>query len=454
MVAGDQSDPADVLVLGGGPAGYVCALRAAQNGRAVTLVERARIGGVCLNEGCIPSKHLAVFAAAKASAERFQAAGMPAFASAPDLRAFQVKRAAAVDGLVRGVAGLLSGAGVAVIEGSAWFVGRTRVCVSVGEESVRYFDFKDVVIATGSCPASMPGLPFDGERVVEPSRALEWTSAPATLLVAGDDYIALELAVAYARLGSRVVMATPADRLLPDFDQDISQAGQRGARSAGVEVALSTDPATIAADSERVIVSAGRTPNLADLHLNAAGLPAGAEPLVVDDHLRVDRHVYAIGDVTGAPMLAHRAMAQGRVVGDILGGKPAAMDVHALPRVVFAEPELAAVGPSEADAAEVGVEVLVGRFPLAALGRAVVESSTSGFAKLLFARGSGLLLGAHLAGPRATDLVAEMALAIEMGATAEDLALTLHAHPTFAESAMEAAEVALGRPIHVRASKR
>jgi len=454
LVAGDQSDPADVLILGGGPAGYVCALRAAQNGRAVTLVERARVGGVCLNEGCIPSKHLAVFAAAKAGAERFGRAGMPAFAGEVDMAAFQLSRAAAVDVLVKGVAGLLAGAGVTVVQGSAWFVGRTRVCVAVGEESVRYFDFKDAVIATGSCAVPLPGLPFDGARVVEPSRALEWTSVPATLLVAGDDYISLELAVAYARLGSRVTLATANDRLLPDFDAEVSNAALRGARSAGVEVKVATDPVSIVGDAERVAVSAGRVPNLADLHLEVAGLAPGVAQLVVDDHLRVDRHVYAIGDVTGAPMLAHRAMAQGRVAGDILGGKQAAMDVHAVPRVVFAEPEIGAVGTSEAGATDAGVDVMVGRFPLGALGRAVIESSTSGFAKLVFAQESGVLLGAHLAGPRATDLVAEMALAIEMGATAEDLALTAHAHPTYAEQAMEASEVALGRPIHVRPPKR
>lgn len=454
MVAGDQSDPADVLILGGGPAGYVCALRAAQNGREVTLVERARVGGVCLTKGCIPSKHLAVFAAAKANAERFVTAGMPTLTGEPDLNAFQSKRSVAIDGLVKGVAGLLAGAGVTVVYGKAWFVGRTRVCVAVGEESVRYFDFKDVVIATGSSAVPMPGLMFDGERVVDPSRALEWASAPAALLVAGDDYISLELAVAYARLGSRVTIATSSDRLLSDFDADVSQAAERGARSVGVEVALNSDPTTIASSADRVIVSAGRSPNIADLQMNAAGVGAGAEPLVVDDQLRVDRHVYAIGDVTGGPLLAHYAMAQGRVAGDILAGKAAAMDVHAVPRVVFAEPELAAVGLSEADARRAGVEVVVGRFPLAALGRAVIDSSTSGFAKLLFARQSRVLLGAHLVGHRATDLIAAMAIAIEMGATSEDLALTLHAHPTYAESLMEAAEVALGWPIHVRVPKR
>ncbi len=443
MVAGDQSDPADCLIIGGGPGGYVAALRAAQLGRAVTLVERNRVGGVCLNKGCIPSKHLASFAAAKASAEALTRSGMPAFSGAPDMAAFQKSRAAAIAMLVKGVSSLLEAAGVKVVSGTARFVGRTRVCVEVGEESVRYFDFKDVVIATGTRKIEVEGA-------ADPSTALEWDSLPASLDVHGDDYVALELAVAYARLGSRVRLAAPGDRLLPDFDHDISAAALRGARVAGVEVLLSSDVTAAGSTAERVIVSAGRLSNLDDLDLPAAGLKAPAVRFAVDAQLRLDRHVFAIGDITEGLPLAHRAMMQARVVGDVLGGKAAGFDSRAIPRAVFAEPELAAAGLTEAAAGEAGLEVVIGRFPLAALGRAVIDSSTAGFAKLIFAKDGGTLIGAHLAGPRSTDLIAEMALAIEMGATADDLALTVHAHPTYAESLMEAAEVSLGRPIHVR----
>ncbi|MEP6751854.1 MAG: FAD-dependent oxidoreductase [Candidatus Dormiibacterota bacterium] len=450
MVAGDQSDPADCLILGAGPGGYVAALRAAQLGRSVTLVERGQIGGVCLNEGCIPSKHLARFAAAKSAAERFAPSGMPAFSGQPDMAAFQRSRAAAVSTLVKGVSTLLEAAGVTVVAGTARFVGRTRVCVEIGEESVRYFDFKDVVIATGSRAAVLAALPFDGERVVEPSRALEWNQVPSSLLVVGDDYIALEIAVAYARLGSAVKLSAPGERLLPDFDRDLSSAVMRGARAAGVEVLMSSDPTPIAANAERVVVSAGRRPNLEGLDLQAAGLAAPNGLFKVDAQLRLDRHAFAIGDVTDGLPLAHRAMMQGRAVGDVLGGKAGGFDSQAMPRAVFAEPEIAAVGVTEAEAQASGIEVVIGRFPLAALGRAVVEAATAGFAKLVFAGEGGAVIGAHLAGPSSTELVAEMALAIEMGATAEDLALTVHAHPTFAESLMEAAEVSLGRPIHVR----
>jgi dihydrolipoamide dehydrogenase len=416
----------------------------------VTLVERGRVGGVCLNEGCIPSKHLSRFAGAKASAERFASSGMPAFSGPPDMAAFQKSRAAAVGTLVKGVSALLEAAGVKVVSGKARFVGRTRVCVEIGEESVRYFDFKDVVIATGSRASGLETLPFGGERVVEPSRALEWSEVPSSLLVGGDDYIALEVAVAYARLGSKVTLAAPGERLLPDFDQDLSAAAMRGARTAGVEVVLSSDPTALAEKAERVVVSAGRRPNLDGLDLQTAGLASPSGLFKVDPQLRLDRHVFAIGDVTEGLPLAHRAMMQGRVAGDVLGGKSSAFDSRAIPRVVFAEPEIAAVGMTQAEAQASGIEVAIGRFPLAALGRAVIESSTAGFAKLVFAKDGGTLIGAHLAGPRSTELVAEMALAIEMGATNEDLALTVHAHPTFAESLMEAAEVSLGRPIHVR----
>ncbi len=457
MVAGDQSDPADVLIIGGGPAGYVAAIRAAQLGRSVTLIERSRVGGVCLNEGCIPSKHLAHFAAVKASAERQAPAGMPAFSGPPDMATFQKSRASAISTLVKGVSSLLEAAGVKVVAGSARFVGRTRVCVEIGEERVRYFDFKDVVIATGSQSNVMPGLAFDGERIVEPGRALEWDVLPNSLLVAGDDYIALEIAVAYARLGSRVTLATAGDSLLPDFDRDLSAAAHRGARAAGVAVLLSTDPAAVvekAAQVERSVVSAGRRPNFAELDLQAVGLSRPAGQFKVDPQLRLDRHVFAIGDITEGLPLAHRAMMQGRVAGDVLGGKSAAFDARAVPRAVFAEPEIAAVGLTEAEAEAQGIEIAIGRFPLAALGRAVIEPATKGFAKLVFAKGGGALLGAHLAGSVATELIAEMALAVEMGATAEDVALTVHAHPTFAEALMEAAEVSLGRPIHVRPPKR
>ncbi len=436
MVAGDQSDPADVLIIGAGPGGYVAALRAAQLGRSVTLVEARRVGGLCLNEGCIPSKQLARFAAVKAAAAGLAASGMPALSGSPDMAAFQISRASVVSSLVSGVESLLKSARVDVVRGEARFVGRTRVCVQTGEDAVRFFDFKDVVIATGSEPVAWDGAAFDGVRVVEPSRALEWDHVPESILMIGGDYIALEIAVAYARLGTKVTLAAPDAQLLPGFDADLSAAAQTGAVQAGVELG-SGEPDTF----EKVVVSLGRKPRLDPLDLAAAGMRRPQAAFAVDAQLRVDRHVFAIGDVTEGPMLAHRAMMQGRVVGDVLAGKSSGFDARAMPQVVFAEPEIATVG---------SIEGVAARFPLAALGRALLEGRAGGFAKLVFDGPGGALIGAHLAGPRATDLIGEMTLAIEMGATADDLALTVHAHPTFAEALMEAAEVSLGTPIHVR----
>ena len=447
MVAGDQSDPADVLIIGGGPGGYVAALRAAQLGRSVTLIERNHVGGVCLNTGCIPSKHLALFAAAKASAEKLSSSGMSKFSDPPNMAAFQKHRAAAIATLVKGVSSLLEVAGVKVVKGTGRFVGRTRICVEIGEESVRYFDFKDVVIATGT-------RKIDVEGAVDPTAALEWDFLPASLDVFGDDYIALELAVAYSRLGSKVTLAAAGDCLLPSFDQDLSAAALRGARDAGVKLELSSNASAVGSTAERAIASGERRPNLDDLDLHAAGLKMTGGRLAVDAQLRLDRHVFAIGDITEGPQLAHRTMMQGRIAGDVLGGKAAAFDSKAIPFAIFAEQEIAAVGMTEAEASSAGIDVAIGRFPLAALGRAVIDSSTSGFAKLIFAKHGGALLGAHLAGPRSTELIAEMTLGIEMGATAEDLALTSHSHPTYAEAVMEAAEVSLGRPINTRPAKR
>ncbi|MGH7764352.1 MAG: dihydrolipoyl dehydrogenase family protein [Candidatus Dormibacteraceae bacterium] len=447
MVAGDQSDPADCLIIGGGPGGYVAALRAAQLGRSVTLVERNQLGGVCLRQGCIPSKQIARFAAAKATAEALSRSGMPALSGPPDMEAFQKSRAAAIATLVKGVASLLEAAGVSVVRGTARFVGRTRVCVEIGQESVRYFDFKDVVIATGTRKIAVRGA-------VDATTALEWTALPVSLDVFGDDYVALELAVAYARLGSRVTITAAGDTLLPDFDPDLCAAALRGARATGVQVEVASAADASTSTAEQAIAFAGRQPNLDGLDLAAAGLKAPAALFTVDAQLRIDRHVFAIGDVTEGLPLADRAMAQGRVVGDVLGGKAAAFDARAIPRAVFAEPELATVGMTESDARSAGIEVSVGKFPLTALGRAVIESSTAGFAKLVFAKDGGVLVGAHLAGPRSTELIGEMALALEMGATAEDLALTMHPHPTYSEGLVEAAEVSLGRPIHIRGTSR
>jgi dihydrolipoamide dehydrogenase len=466
VVAGDQSQPVDCLILGGGPGGYVAALRAAQCGRRVTLVERSRLGGVCLNSGCIPSKGLIELATAQQRQREMSVAGLPAAPGGVDLAAFQVWKGKTVDQLARGVATLLNAAGVSVVAGSGRFVARGRVGVEAEGEPISYFDCKDVVIATGTRPTPLDGIPFEGERVVSAADALSWSEVPPSLVIAGGGYIGVELAVAFARLGAAVCLVEAADRLLPDMDCDLSEAALSGARRAGVTVLLrgtvtgldGTDAVIRVGEAERrvpasrIAVALGRTFCAEDIDLAVSGFRAPDGLLAVDSQLRLDHHVFALGDATAGPPLAHRATAQGRVLGEVLGGQRSEMDVLALPEVVVAEPEMASAGLTEEAARARGADVGVGRFPFSALGRAWIGQAERGWVKLVFDRSSGRLLGAQVAGPRAAEVIGEAVLGIELGATLEDLALIVHPHPAFGEGLGEAALAALGRPVHVIAA--
>ncbi len=394
MVAGDQSIPVDCLVIGSGPAGYATAIRAAQLGRAVTVVERS-----------------------------------PAALAADTGRR-------------------LRKAGVTLVHGEARFVGSTRIGVQANADRVRYFDFNDVVIATGSEPVAIHDLPVDGRQVVFVDTALTWDEAPDHVLVVGVDANGLELAVWLARRGSRVGIAERGNRLLPELDADLSRALQDGSAAAGIEVVLNTNPRR-PTGGEVVVIAAGRQPAVDSLDLAAAGLRAPKGGFAVDPQLRIARHVFAVGAVTASVPSAQRATAQGRVAGDVLGGKPSAMDQVAIPRVVRAEPEVATVGPTPEEAQAHGIDVGTATFPLASLRQPPSGWSPRCFTKLVFNRADGRVLGAHLAGPNAAEVIAEAGLAIEMGATLEDLALTVHPTPSLAETLAEAAEVGLGRSIFV-----
>lgn len=462
MVAGDQSQPVDCLVLGGGPGGYSAAIRAAQCGRSVTLVEGDRLGGVCLNEGCIPSKALMEIADLRSRVAGMAAAGLGAAGPQVDLAAFQAWKRGVVVGLAGEMEELLHGSGVRVVRGWARFAGRTRVAVRTGEESTQYFDFKDVVIATGSRPAPLPSLPFDGDRVCDPGQALDWTDLPPSLVVLGGDPVGLELASAFALLGSDVALVDAGDRLVPALDADLSRAAAAGARRAGVRVllrsrVLGADGAAVAIGTPegerrlpaaRIVVSAGRLPRLDDLDLAAARMRPPVDRFEVDDGLRVERHVFAVGDVTAGPQLAHRASAQGRVAGEVLGGRASGMDAVIVPEVVFAQPPLASAGLTADQARAGGLDVGVADFPFGALGRGLISRAERGWARLVYELAGGRLLGAQVAGGAAGELIAAAVVAIEMGATLADLALIVPAHPTFAEAIAGAAEAGLGRPLH------
>jgi dihydrolipoamide dehydrogenase len=465
MVVGEFTEQADLVVIGGGPGGYVAALRAAQLGRQVTLVERAALGGICLNVGCIPSKALISvsdeFHRIGAGVER----GIQVKEAAIDMTGVQRFKRGVVDKLTSGVAGLLKNAQVAVVDGEARFVGPQQLRV-VSEYESKKIEFKDAIIATGSRPRELDGVVIDGRVVLGSTELLALERVPEHLVVIGGGYIGLELGTAFRKFGSRVTVLEATGQLLSGTDPALVRIVERRLKALGIDthlnariegVTMQGNQASIrmAQDSEpihadAVLVTVGRVPNTDAIDLAEAGIaPDQRGYVAVDEYLMTaNPHVAAIGDITPGPMLAHKASYQAKIAAEHLCGQPSAADAVVVPAVIFTDPELASVGLTEHDARERGLDVVVGRFSFQANGRALSLGSAFGEAIVVAERNSGLLLGVHVAGPEASSLIAEGALAVEMGATLEDLALTIHAHPTLPEAIMEAAEAALGRPIH------
>jgi dihydrolipoamide dehydrogenase len=457
MVVGEVAEPTDVLVIGGGPGGYTVALRAAEAGRRVTLVERDTLGGICLNVGCIPSKVLIHAADLVAEAGEAGDLGLTRDRGADPLDGIHRRMASVVGGLVDGVRGLLDRAGVRVLTGSATFTRPNRALV-VDDHGVTHHEFEHAVVATGSRPVELPGLPFDGERILDSTAALYGLDrVPERLVVVGGGYIGLELGTAYAKLGAAVTVVELTDSLLPEMDPALGRAVGRGLQDRGIEVRLRTSAVgltegglvvagpdgseeTVAAD--RVVVAVGRRPNTDELGLGAVGVTTGEDGrILVDPARRAAGGILAVGDVTAGPALAHKATAEAAVAGLTLAGRPAAFEPATVPAVVFTDPEVASVGLSASQAEAAGAAVIRHRVPLGASGRARILGRPSGFVEVV-ADGDGTVLGVHMAGPGVSELAAEAALAVEMAATVDDLALTIHPHPTVSESIAEAAGAA------------
>ncbi|MEU2102113.1 MULTISPECIES: dihydrolipoyl dehydrogenase [unclassified Nocardia] len=479
----------DLLVVGGGPGGYVAAIRAAQRGLRVGLVEKERPGGVCLNWGCIPTK------AMLRSAEIFQivaaAADFGVYADNVryDFGAVRERKDGIVKQLTDGVASLLAANGVTVIEGHARFTGPTSVEVFEAGQSpifpggpryaaaptataTRTITASDVIIATGSVPArlAIPGADLPG--VITSDGAFGLTEVPERLVVIGGSAVGAEWASLFASFGSRVTIVELQDTLVPLEDADVGAALQRSFTKRGitvltgctVEAIARTDAlrVTVAGehagdlDADVVLVGVGRRPNTADLGLDRVGIdtdPRGFIP--VDQQLRTGvEHVYAIGDVTGRALLAHVASHQGLTAADVIAGHSAHLDYSAIPAATFTHPEIASVGLTEAKARAAGHEVVTARFPFAALGRAKTFGETEGFVKVVAGQRHREVLGVHIIGPSASDLITEGALAISLEATLDELADTIHAHPTLGEIGMEAAMAGLGLPVHIPPRKR
>ncbi|MCL6522778.1 MAG: dihydrolipoyl dehydrogenase [Firmicutes bacterium] len=478
-------EPAGLLVVGGGPGGYVAAIRAAQLGLDVTLVDAGELGGVCLNEGCIPSKALISAADLFARAREAEAMGLLFGEARVDMGRLQAWKQGVVRQLTRGVRQLLEGNGVRILHGRARLAGPGRVRVEpvAGGDGAALPEggeiaFRQAILATGSRPAALEALPFDGEWVLDAGGALALGELPGDLVVVGGGYIGIELGSVYAKLGSRVTVVEALPEILSGVGAQLVAVVERRLRRMGVTVhkgarLLGGEPphgearqgrvvVRLADGSEsrlpadRVLVAVGRRPNSEGLGLETVGLEADRRGFLAVDEQRRTRHpgLFAIGDLAGGLLLAHKASHEGIVAAEAAAGLRTAFEPRAIPAVIFSDPEIATAGLDEEEARRQGAEPLVARFNFAANGRALGEGRGEGFVQLVAEKGDHTLLGVQIVGPDASSLIGEAVLAIEMGATLEDLALTIHAHPTLPETIMEAAGVGLGRPVHALPRRR
>ncbi|WP_226665935.1 dihydrolipoyl dehydrogenase [Metabacillus litoralis] len=468
MVVGDFPIETDTLVIGAGPGGYVAAIRAAQLGQKVTVVEKSVLGGVCLNVGCIPSKALIAAGHRYENAKHSEDMGIKAENVTVDFSKVQEFKQGVVKKLTGGVAGLLKGNKVDVISGEAYFVDNETVKV-MDETSSQTYKFKNAIIATGSRPIEIPAFKYS-KRVLDSTGALNLEEIPNKLVVIGGGYIGTELGTAYANFGTEVTFIEAADEILAGFEKQMSSLVKRNLKKKGnveihtkamakgveetengVKVTFEVKGEEKTVEADYLLVTVGRRPNTDELGLEQVGVEMSDRGVIkIDKQCRTNiSNIYAIGDIVEGPPLAHKASYEGKIAAEAIAGEKAEIDYLAIPAVVFSEPELATVGYTETQAKEDGIEVLASKFPFGANGRALSLNNSDGFLKLITRKEDGLVIGAQIAGPSASDMISELGLAIEAGMTAEDIAMTIHAHPTLGEITMEAAEVAIGSPIHI-----
>lgn len=452
-----------LLVIGAGPGGYACGIRAGQLGVDTIVVEAAQPGGTCLNVGCIPSKALIHAADEFARAKAFTVdhpLGIAVDNVTIDLGRLVAAKDAIVGRLTSGVAMLLRKAKTRYLEGTVRLVDGKTVDVETAEGTVR-IHAQNLVIATGSKPLELPFLPFGG-RVISSTEALALREIPEKLAVVGGGYIGIEIGTAFAKLGAEVTIVEAAGRILPQYDAELTAPVTARLRALGVTMltstkalgldakngllGLETPDGTTELKADHVLVTVGRRPNTSGFGLEDLGLAMNGPYVAIDGRCATSMHgVYAIGDITGDPMLAHRAMAQGVLVAEIVSGQPGQWDKRAIPAVCFSDPEIVVVGqlPGIDDGASVAT------FPFAANGRAMTMERTDGFVRVVFDPVTGLVLGIQAVGVGVSELAASFALAMEMGATLTDIAETVHAHPTLGETLQEAALKGLGRALHI-----
>jgi dihydrolipoamide dehydrogenase len=466
-----MADQFDAIVLGGGPGGYVCAIRLAQLGVKTACIEEEEYGGVCLNWGCIPSKALIANAHFYSKAQSIAAHGISVSGVEVDAGKMQDWKDGIVKKLTGGVRGLLKANGAEIVEGRGRLVARDAVEVRGKDGSTRRLTAKKgIVIATGSATIQVPGFEFDGKHIIGAREAVSLRRIPKRLVVVGGGVIGLELGMVYQTFGSELTVVELTPSLLPGIDPDCVKVVERNITKHGgkvlkntraesyekradgtVAVKVVTDGKSELIECDQVLVAVGMKPRSRDLGLEDLGVQIDPRGFVQTNELCQTNvpGIYAIGDVSGPPMLAHKASKEGEVAAEVIAGKRAAKDWMTVPGIVFTHPEIATVGLTEEQAKAEGLSVKAGRFPFSALGRAMSIAETDGFVKVVTDTQSGRIVGIHIVGPSASDLISEGALALEMVATAEDMAATIHPHPTLGEALMEAAAASLGHAIHI-----
>ncbi|MEM6674660.1 MAG: dihydrolipoyl dehydrogenase [Planctomycetota bacterium] len=464
-----MSQKRKVVVIGAGPAGYVCGIRLAQLGQDVTVVEKQYWGGTCLNVGCIPSKALIAAGSLLDKIKHAEEIGIKATGVELDLGKLIEWKQGVVGKLTGGVAMLLKNYGATVVNGAAKILDKNTVEITGPDGKVEKLTTDDIVIATGSEPINIPGFECDEDDVWSSTGALAPEKIPGHLLVIGGGYIGLELGMMYRKLGAEVTVLEGTPGALPGQERDCVKVIERSLKKMGVKLITETfaqgwqqkgDKKIVTAktkkgeekiECDQILSTVGRRPYSDGLGLENVGLQVTKQGFLdVDRQMRTKvPNIYAVGDIAGQPMLAHKGSHEGLVAAAVISGKDEQYDARAVPAVIFTSPEMSSVGLTEEQCKEKGLDYITGQFPFAASGRAMTLQETDGFVKIISDRKTDEVLGVHMVGPEVTELIAEAALAIEMGATTEDIARTIHAHPTLPESMMEAAEAVHGTVVHI-----
>ena len=472
-----MSNPFDVIVIGSGPAGYVCAIRCAQLGLSTAVIEQNMneqaqplLGGTCLNVGCIPSKALLDSSHRYADAAGHLADhGIAVHGVSLDVAGMMARKDKIVSQLTGGVSGLLKANGVTVITGSAVLLAGRQVEITDASGAKSTHAADNIVLASGSEPAAIPPAPVDGDRVVDSTGALCFEAVPERLGVIGAGVIGLELGSVWARLGANVIMLEAMDQFLPNMDEQIAAESAKIFAKQGLDIrlgarvtdaAVSSDAVSVTytqndrnetVEFDRLIVAVGRTPRTEKLFAADSGVTVDERGFVfVNDYCATEAPgVWAVGDIVRGPMLAHKGSEEGVMVAERIHGKAAQLNYDVVPSIIYTHPEVAGVGKTEQDLKAEGVNYKVGSFPFAAIGRAMASGETDGLVKILSDADSDQILGAHVVGPSAADLVQQIVIAIEMAASTEDLQLMVFGHPTVSEAVHEAALAVDGRAIHM-----